>query len=102
MIAEVLGLDDFIKMYIDRQLIIADELKAKLVQQKADYQPTGWMMLECQMLDSSRLGERQILVYGPNNTYKEVPTQPISTRGLASDMSTVVALLLVEEVHDGV
>ena len=34
-----------------------------------------------------------ILPYGPRNTYKEPPTKPISPRGLASDMSVVVALL---------
>lgn len=30
---------------------------------------------------------------GPNNTFKQPPDHPVSPRGLASDMSVVVALL---------
>jgi hypothetical protein len=56
------------------------------------------MLLECVDLSSSRLGSYVILPYGPRNTYKEPPTKPISPRGLASDMSIVVAILKSEDL----
>jgi hypothetical protein len=90
--------DEFAKLYCDRQEQTPEGLKEILLRQKRDYRPTGWFMLECQMLDSSYLGQRVILVYGPNNTHKKVPDHPVSPRGLASDMSTVIAVLSAEDL----
>jgi hypothetical protein len=73
-------------------------LRGILAVQRARYFPDGWMLLECHMMDSSRLGELTILPYGPSNTYKEIPSYPISPRGLASDMSVVVAYMPVEDL----
>ncbi len=52
----------------------------------------GWVLLQCVLLDSSRLGELVIMPYGPGCTLDVVPHKPISPRGLASDMSIVVAV----------
>jgi len=61
-------------------------------------QPDGWMLLECQMLDGSRLGELTIVPYGPRQTLQQPPTGPISPRGLASDMSVVIGLLTASQL----
>ena len=52
----------------------------------------GWMLLECHVLDGSRLGELTLLPYGPGCTFMTPPDHPVSPRGLASDMSVVVAV----------
>ena len=75
-----------------------DGLKLVLRDQKSKYHPDGWMLLECQMMDSSRLGEYTILPYGPNNTYKTIPEHPVSPRGLCSDMSIVAGVLLTSDL----
>lgn len=91
--------NDFALMYCERQEQTPEGLRQILREQRQRFSPVGWMMLECVMLDSSRLGELVILPFGPNNTYKEVPNHPISPRGLASDMSTVKAVLVVEDLE---
>ncbi len=88
----VLSFDDFAKLYCETQEQTPEGLRAVLQQQSERYQPLGYMLLRCEMMDSSRLGTRVILPFGPNNTFKEPPDHPISPRGLASDMSVVEAL----------
>ena len=88
-----LNFADFAAKYCERQEQTPDGLRTILEKQKQTYQPEGWFMLECQMLDSSRLGSLTILPYGPNNTFKVIPEHPVSPRGLASDMSVVCAVL---------
>lgn len=92
--------EQFSKMYCERQQQTPEGLKAILSKQKEVFKPDGWMLLECVVLDSSKLGQYTILPYGPNNTYKQCPAQgvPISPRGLASDMSLVVSTLLSEDL----
>lgn len=75
-----------------------EELLRVLSWQKASYNPTGWILLECQTMDSSRMGSLCILPYGSRASLQEIPTGPISPRGLASDMSVVVAVLLAEDL----
>lgn len=91
---------EFAKKYCDRQQQSFAGLRAIFTRQKELYNPDGWMLLECHMLDSSRIGSLTILPYGGTATYKEPPTHPISPRGLASDMSTVVALLPVGKFNE--
>jgi hypothetical protein len=93
-----LSFDEFAAKYCEKQHQTPDGLKVRLREQKKSFQPLGWMLLECQVLDGSRMGELTILPYGPNNTYKEVPTHPVSPRGSASDMSVVVATLSAEDI----
>lgn len=89
---------DFAARYCERQEQTIAGLREILKAQIERFKPDGFMLLECQMMDSSLLGSLTILPYGPNNTYKAVATHPISPRGLASDMSVVVALLAASEV----
>jgi len=71
---------------------------ARLNSQRKKFNPTGWVLLECQQLDSSYLGTRTMAPFGPDNTFKEPPTRPVSPRGLSSDMSVVIGILRVEEL----
>lgn len=95
---DTLKLDAFCALYCERQESTPEQLTATLKQQVARFQPEGFMMLEAGLMDSSFFGQRVILPYGPNNTYKTVPDHPISPRGLASDTSTVIAVLPAAEV----
>lgn len=98
MATENLTYKEFAGRYCERMENTPRDLYATLEGQQRQWQPIGWMLLECQDLASSRLGHYVILPYGPNNTYKEPPTRPISPRGLASDMSVVVAILKTEDL----
>ena len=75
-----------------------DELKLKLQIVKRNYAPEGFFLMECHMMDSSSLGRRTILPYGGASTCETVPDHPMSPKGLASDMSVVIATMLVEEL----
>ena len=88
----------FAALYCETQDCTPEQLRKVLKAQRANYSPKGWMLLECHMLDGSRLGERTILPFGPANTYREVPKHPVSPRGLASDMSVVIAVLPAEAI----
>lgn len=88
-----LSFEEFAARYCERQEQTPEGLSAILAEQKRAYDPDGWMLLECQLMDSSRFGEYVILPFGPYNTFKEIPRHPISPRGLASDMSVVVAVM---------
>ncbi len=88
----------FAEKYCERQEQTPDGLLAILRAQRDKFKPIGWMMLECQMLDSSRAGSLTLLPFGPANTYKAIPDHPVSPRGLASDMSVVVAVLPMAEL----
>lgn len=92
------SLADFAKLYCETQDCTPAKLHSVLLAQIERYHPTGFMLLECHQMDSSRLGSRVILPYGPNNTFKDVPSNPISPRGLASDISLVIATLPSSEV----
>lgn len=86
----------FATKYCERQESTPPALHATLAAQRTRYDPTGWFMLEAQLLDSSYMGSLVILPYGPNNTFKTIPTHPVSPRGLASDTSVAVAYTLAE------
>jgi hypothetical protein len=90
--------DEMAALYCERQESSPAGLLAILQNQKTTYRPDGWMLLECQVMDGSRLGSLTILPYGPNNTFARVPDHPISPRGLASDMSVVVGVLPAENL----
>ena len=85
-------------LYCDRQEQSPEGLREILLGQKERYSPTGFMLLECPMMDSSYFGSLAILPFGPNNTFKEVPNHPISPRGLASDTSVVIGVLKAEDL----
>lgn len=84
---------EFSKLYCSRQVQTPEGLLSILQSQRAKYNPEGWFMAECEVMDSSRFGSLVILPYGPRNTFKTVPTEPFSPRGLASDMSVSILSL---------
>jgi len=84
--------------YCGRQDSTPEKLHSTLLMQALRYEPIGWMLLECQMMDSSLCGSLTILPFGPNNTWKQIPTGPVSPRGLASDMSTIVGVMLADKL----
>jgi len=92
-----LDLEDFSKLYCETQLLTPLELRMRLEQQIREYNPNGFMLLRCVDMSSPFFGQRTILPYGPNNTYKDVPDHHISPRGLASDMSEVEALWILKD-----
>lgn len=90
--------DEFAAKYCDRQEMTPEGLRATLMSQKKRFRCDGWVLLECQVLDSSYLGQLVIVPYGPDNTYKSPPDRPVSPRGLASDTSVVVGTLLAADL----
>ncbi len=90
---------ELIRLYCESQQATPIEVCEILDRQVELYKPTGFMLLRCIDLSSSRLGTRVILPYGPNNTFKEPPDRPISPRGLASDMSEVECISPAEGGH---
>lgn len=80
-----------IALYCKSQDCTPEDLEKRLESQKQEWHPIGFMLLKCEVFDSSRFGDRVILPFGPNNTFKEIPDHPISPRGLASDISVVEA-----------
>lgn len=90
---------EFSQSYCERQDSTPERLKEILLRQKHTYKPIGWVLLQCLLMNSSKMGQLTILPYGPNNSLKEPPTHPISPRGLASDMSVVIGLLPSSEIE---
>lgn len=93
-------------VYLDREAFIAKyakndpavmaEVRIELQRLEEAFKPAGWVMLECQLLDSSGRGQLSIMTFGPHNTWKTIPEGPVSPRGAASDTSVVVAVCLRE------
>lgn len=84
-----------VEKYCETQAQNPLELCHILDDQIEKYNPDGFMLLRCVMLDSSYFGSRAILPYGPNNTFKTPADKPFSPRGLASDISEVEAIWIV-------
>jgi len=89
---------EFASAYCERQEQTIQGLNQVLRGLVARFNPVGFMLLECEMMDSSYLGSYTILPYGPSNTFLEPPKHPISPRGLASDMSLVKGVMLASEL----
>jgi hypothetical protein len=95
---ETLEFAEFARRYCERHVNSPTRLAETLSQQVGLFHPDGWMLLECQDFSSSRFGHYVILPYGGQATFKEIPDRPISPRGLASDMSVVVAVLPADKL----
>lgn len=89
---------EFSGLYCKTQACEPDELADKLTQQKEKYAPQGFFIAEAQLFDSTWFGQHVILPYGPNNTFRAVPTTPFSPRGLASDTSVAVGFIAAGDV----
>lgn len=90
---------DLADIYCTRQLQNYYGLQRDLREKVDQYRPDGFMLLECVQFDSNYFGNYTILPYGPRNTYHEVPTRPISPRGMASDMSRIIATMDAAELE---
>jgi len=95
---ETLEFAEFARRYCERHVNTPDGLAEIFQQQVELFQPDGWLLLECQDFSSSRLGHYVILPYGGQATLKTIPDRPVSPRGLASDMSVVVAVLPADKL----
>lgn len=91
-----LSWDELATKYCEKQEITREGLRARLKALVDRYSAEGFMLLEAADMSSSWCGQLTILPYGGSATYREVPTHPISPRGLASDMSTVIGVLSAE------
>lgn len=90
---------EFAKKYCERQENTPDALAKTLREQRNCFPDVqGWFLAECQDLSSSRIGHLVILPYGPSNTHKTPPAGLFSPRGLASDTSIAVAILLERDL----
>ncbi len=95
---EQVTFQEFAKRYCERQEQTPEGLAEVLREKNTLFKPVGWMLLQCIVLDSSRIGQYTILPYGGGATLQEVPSRPFSPRGLASDISEVVCFIPAEEV----
>ena len=91
----IIPLEEMVDRYIERQDATAGEILSRLKAISVSYRAVGFMLLECQMMDSSMLGSLVILPFGGKSTFHVPPHHPVSPRGLASDTSTVVAVSLL-------
>lgn len=89
---------EFSEKYCERQEQNPSGLAGVLSSQINRFKPIGFMLLECEQLDSSYIGQLTILPYGGESTYKTIPNYPISSRGLSSDMFVVIGYILSSEV----
>lgn len=94
----MIPIEEFAAKYCETQEQTPEGLLEILRAQKERYSPDGFMLLECQDMCSSKLGNKVILPYGPNNTFKSPPDHPVSPRGLASDMSVVIATVSASSI----
>ena len=88
-IFEEVKFHELVTRYCKTQEAEEEDVTLRLYRQLDEYDPDGFMLLVCEMMDSSLLGSHTILPFGPNNTFKVPPDHPISPRGRASDMSVV-------------
>ena len=91
---------EFAAKFCDTQMQTPEGLREVLVEQRKQYQPDGWFLLQLIDFRSRSAGQHVILPYGPRNTFKAVPTGIVHPYGLASDSSEVVAVITTDQVVD--
>lgn len=87
------SLQAFLGLYCESQDAEPEVLREVLLEKQKIFEPDGWLLLRCIVLDSSQCGQRVILPFGGKATFKEIPCRPVSPRGLTSDLSEVEAVL---------
>lgn len=97
MSVDYLDREAFIAKYTGNDPVAMENIRLQMQRLEELFTPAGWVMLECQLLDSSRRGQLSIVTFGPNNTWKTIPEGPVSPGGRASDVSVVVAVCLVDK-----
>jgi hypothetical protein len=61
------------------------------------YNPDGFMLLENQLMDSSKLGYRYVLPFGGSASYPEVPEHPFSVDATASGTVCVMGVYRIKK-----
>lgn len=89
--------DEFSSVYCTVNEMDPDGLRAVLQAQADRYIPEGWFLARCELMDSSRFGQVVILPFGGGATFQSIPAGMFSPRGQASDMSTVVGSITLED-----
>lgn len=92
--------DEMAARYCNRQVQTPAALLEIFKEQRGRFDCDGWFLLECQDMSSSSMGTLTILPFGGTATYKEIPTHPVSPRGLASDMATAEQCILASELPE--
>lgn len=100
MTIEKVSFEELARRYCERQISDPETLKKILQTQKKRYDPVGYLLLENQLMDSSRFGCLYVLPYGPRNTHKEIPEHPFSADGSASGTVVVVAVLEAKDLPE--
>ena len=90
--------EEFAGLYCERQEQTPEGLLERLQVLAHVFQPVGFLIAECEMMDSSSFGQRVILPYGGGASLKEPPKGHFSPRGLASDQSKVIATIECSEI----
>ena len=90
--------DEFAAMYCETQEQTPEGLLDMLHRVNEAFEPEGFLMAECEMMDSSYFGHRIILPFGGAATLRAPPEHYFSPRGLASDQSQVVALINADQI----
>ena len=96
-----LDFNQFAALYCETQESTPEQLRERLQAAADAFEPSGFLVVRCIVLDSSWLGQRVILPYGGRATLQAPPEKPFSPRGLASDISEVEALLPIELLEPG-
>lgn len=96
MSAEKVSIEELARRYCESQESTTDDVLNRLEIVRGRFRPDGFMLLRCEDFCSSRFGHQVILPYGGAATFKSIPEHPVSPRGLASEMSVVVAYCEVE------
>jgi len=90
--------EEFAALYCERQEQTPEGLLEVLQSIAHLFQPDGFFVAECEMMDSSRFGQRVILPYGGGATFPAPPESHFSPRGLASDQSKVIATIECSDI----
>ena len=90
--------DEFADLYCDTQEQTPEGLRDVMQSVAHVFQPDGFLIAECGLLDSSYFGQRVVLPFGGGATLPEPPKGPFSPRGLASDQSLVLATIKADQI----
>lgn len=79
------------RLYCDQYDCTPARLLTQMRDKQAEYEADGFLLWECQMLDSSACGKLYLFPYGPKCSFPKVPERhvPVVMEGRASRTSTL-------------
>lgn len=89
---------EFSERYCRTQEQTPSGLAGVLCSVSSRFEPDGFFLAECEVMDSSYFGSVVILPFGGRATFREVPSGVFSPRGLASDMSRAIGWMSWRDV----